>query len=169
MASLVLRGRQRTCLENIIRHLPGARERARAQAVLWVAQGQPVVEVAELLRVSRQTIHNWIERFQERDGALATRFLDAPRSGRPAAAKGQLPFLLARAFDQAPRDLGYHSSGWTAPLLVAYLEDQHGLPVSTSTVRRVLDELELRWKRPRHQRAERLETGRQSKGGSSVG
>jgi transposase len=163
MASLALHGRERACLTNIIKHTAGARERARAQAVLWVAQGQPIVEVAELLQVSRQTVHNWIERFQERDGEMAACFRDASRSGRPAAAKGQLPLLLARVFDQTPRDFGYHATGWTAPLLVAYLEDYHGLPVSTNTVHRVIAELGLRWKRPRHQWADRLATWRQSK------
>lgn len=169
MASLVLHGRERACLEHVIKHTPGARERARAQAVLWVAHGQAIGDVAELLQVSRQTIHNWIERFQEREGTLATCFLDAPRSGRPPAAAGRLPELLAQVFHQTPRDFGYQGTGWTAALLVAYLKDYQGLEVSTTTVHRVIADLGLRWKRARHRLTGRPATWRQSKGGSNAG
>ena len=33
-------------------------------ALLWIAEGADVAEVAELLQVSRQTIYNWLSRFQ---------------------------------------------------------------------------------------------------------
>ena len=35
----------------------------RVQAVLWVAQGDPSSEVAELTGVSGQTIYNWLQHF----------------------------------------------------------------------------------------------------------
>jgi transposase len=33
------------------------------QAVLWVAQGATVSEVAELTGVSEQTVYNWLQRY----------------------------------------------------------------------------------------------------------
>jgi DNA invertase Pin-like site-specific DNA recombinase len=33
------------------------------QAVLWVAQGDTVSEVAELTSVSEQTVYNWLQRY----------------------------------------------------------------------------------------------------------
>src|SRR5438874_9845281 len=56
----------------------------RVQAVLWVAQGDTISEVAELTGVSEQTVYNWLQRSLacHQVAALA----DAPRSGRPVTA-----------------------------------------------------------------------------------
>ena len=74
-------------LEEIVCHTPSAKERCRAQALLWLAEGSDVEEVAELLHVSRQTVYNWVSRFQERHGSgPRARLIDAPRPGRGSPA-----------------------------------------------------------------------------------
>ncbi len=66
MALLALSDRQRGELEDVVSHTPSAKERRRAQALLGIAAGSDVGEVAELLQVSRQTVYNWLSRFRER-------------------------------------------------------------------------------------------------------
>src|SRR5262245_15526129 len=169
MSLLWLSDRQRGELEELVSHTPLAKERCRAQALLWIAEGSDVGEVAELLKVSRPTIYNWISRFQQRaELDLRARLLDAPRLGRPRAASGTIDELVAAVIDGDPRQFGYHATVWTAPLLCGYLRDHHGIEVSDRTVRRAIDGLGSRWKRPRHELALRPETWRQSKGGSNV-
>jgi transposase len=166
MALLSLSDRQRGELEDLVAHTPLAKERCRAQALLWLAEGSDVGEVAELLHVSRQTVYNWARRFQERAGLdLRARLLDAPRAGRPRAARGTIDESVAAVIDGDPRRLGYQATVWTAPLLAGYLRDRHGIEVSDRTVRRAIDRLGIRWKRPRHELALRPKTWRQSKGG----
>jgi transposase len=166
MARLSLTHRQRGELEDIVSHTPWAKERCRAQALLWLDEGSDVAEVAELLDVSRQTIYNWLSRFRGRaDLDFRARLLDAPRRGRPRAADGTLDELIAAAIDGDPWTLGYHATVWTAPLLRQYLRDHHGIEVSDKTVSRAIDRLGLIWKRPRHELALRPKTWRQSKGG----
>jgi transposase len=168
MALLSLSDRHRAGLEDLLTHTPCAKERCRAQALLWLAEGADVEEVAELLHVSRQTIYNWVDRFRERSGPdLRARLLDAPRPGRPRTAAGALDELIAAVIESDPRSLGYRSTGWTAPLLGQYLWDQHGIEVCDRTVGRAIDRLGIRWKRPRHELGLRPETWRQSKGGSN--
>jgi transposase len=155
-------------LESLL-HLPSSREQRRAQALLWLAQGFPAEEVADLLDVSRRTVYNWATRFDQRDELdLFARLADAPRSGRPPTGQGIIDPLLAAVFDQDPRELGFHATVWTAPLLCQYLRQEHGIDVSRKTVGRAIDRLGLHWKRPRHQLALRPDTWRQSKGGSSA-
>lgn len=166
MALLVLGDRLRYELEEIVCHTPSARERCRAQALLWLAEGAGVEEIAEALGVSRQTVYNWVSRFQEReDLGSRARLLDAPRPGRPRLAGGLIDRLIASVIDGDPRPLGYHSTVWTAPLLSRYLCDYHEIEVSERTVGRAIDRLRIRWKRPRHELALRPPTWRQSKGG----
>jgi transposase len=166
MASTLLSDRLRGELENLVTHTPLARERSRAQALLWLADGESVEQVAELLQVSRQTVYNWTERFQQREGLdLRARLLDAPRSGRPPTAMGIIDPLIEAIIDQDPRELGYHPTVWTAGLLIHHLGRVHGIEVSRKSISAALARLGIRWKRPRHQLALRPETWRQSKGG----
>jgi transposase len=169
MAMLSLSDRQRGELEELVSHTPSAKERCRAQALLWITEGVDVAEVAELLQVSRQTVYNWLSRFQERAKLdLRARLLDAPRFGRPRAASGTIDERVAAVIDDDPRKFGYHATVWTAPLLSRYLHDHHGIEVSERTVGRAIDRLGIRWKRPRHELNLRPKTWRQSKGGSNA-
>ena len=166
MALISLHDRQRGELESLVLHTPLAKERCRAQTLLWLAEGADVAEVAELLHISRQTVYNWVSRFQQRAGLdLRGRLCDATRPGRPRAASGTIDELVATVIDGDPRQLGYHATAWTAPLLRCYLRDHQGIAVSDRTVSRAIDRLGIRWKRPRHELALRPETWRQSKGG----
>ena len=166
MAPVILSSRQRIELEDFMLHTPSAKERCRAQAVLWLAEGEAVEQVAELLHVSRQTVYNWTGRFEQRQGLdLRSRLADAPRPGRSPTALGVIDSLIAAVIDGDPRALGYHSTVWTAPLLCEYLKQVHGIAVSRKSVSSAIARLGIRWKRPRYQLARRPETWRQSKGG----
>ena len=166
MAPLSLTPGQRTELEYLATHNPAATERCRAQALLWLDEGDTPEQVAESLRVSRRTVYYWASWIHDRPGAdLKGRLADAPRSGRPRAGDGGVDSRIAEVIDSDPRVLGYHSTVWTAPLLVQDLRDHHDVEVSRKTVGRAIDRLGIRWKRPRHQLSLRPETWRQSKGG----
>jgi transposase len=170
MASVMLSTRQRTELETFMLHTPSAKERCRAQAVLWLDEGETADQVAELLHVSRQTVYNWAERYLQRQGLdISSRLADAPRPGRPPTALGIIDPLIAEVIDTDPRNLGYHSTVWTAPLLGEYLKQVHGIEVSRKSISLAIARLRFRWKRPRHHLAQRSETWRQAKGGSNAG
>jgi transposase len=170
MASVMLSTRQRIELETFMLHTPSAKERCRAQAVLWLDEGETADQVAELLHVSRQTVYNWAERYLQRQGLdIGSRLSDAPRPGRPPTALGIIDPLIAEVIDTDPRNLGYHSTVWTAPLLGEYLKQVHGIEVSRKSISLAIARLRFRWKRPRHHLAQRSETWRQAKGGSNAG
>jgi transposase len=166
MALPSLSPRQRLELEYLASHTPVAKERCRAQALLWVDEGETAEQVAEALRVSRRTVYYWVDRLGDRDGFdLRQRLADAPRAGRPRVGGDGVDPWIDEVIDTDPRALGYHQTVWTAPLLVRYLRDQHQVAVSRKTVSRAIARLDIRWKRPRHQLARRPATWRQSKGG----
>jgi transposase len=166
MARVSLSPRQRLALEYLASHNPVAEERCRAQALLWLDEGETAEQVAEALRVSRRTIYHWGDRLDDREGLdLNRRLADAPRPGRPRAGDGGVDAWIAAVIHTDPWALGSHQTVRTAPLLVRYLHDHHEVEVSRQTVGRALDRLGIRWKRPRHHLARRPDTGRQSRGG----
>ncbi len=166
MTPFALTDRQRAGLEAALAHTPAARPCRRAQALLWLAEGETVEAVAGALQVSRRTVYNWAARFRERAGRdLGAHLSDAPRSGRPRAGGGAVDALIAEVIGTDPRRLGYRATAWTAPLLSRYLREHHRIAVCDRTVGRAIARLGIRWKRPRHQLARRPDTWRQSKGG----
>lgn len=170
MSRQMLTERERTMLESLARRPRDATVLRHAQALLWRDEGESIAEVSERLGVSRRTICYWQAHFRERQTLdFPARLRDGQRSGRPRTVSGYLEPLLEVVLDQDPRELGYRSTVWTAPLLQQYLEDRHTLHVSRPSVSLALRRLRIRWKRPRHQLVLRAPTWRQAKGGSNAG
>ena len=169
MTLLTLNLQERKSLEDLATRTHRAYELRRAQALLWLDAGESARKVAARLRVSHQTIYNWVRRFQLRSThALPVRLMMDARTGRPRTAHGIIDPLLLAVIDRDPRELGYRSTVWTAPLLAYYLEKQHHIGVSRTSVSLAISRLGLRWKRPRHDLARRPTTWRQAKGGSNA-
>jgi transposase len=156
---------ERSELEIVLVTSSNAKECHRAQALLLIDEGTSVVEVAELLRVSRQTIYNWLARFEARRLLTIDRRLgDAPRSGRPATADEIIDELLDEILDTDPRVYGYRSTIWTADLFQQYLADYFEISVSRRSIHYSLERLRVIWKRPRYTLQRRAECWRQAKG-----
>lgn len=170
MIHLKLSRKERTELEWLIGHTRDARLLQRAQAVLWFVMDESVDAIALLLLVSRQSVYNWLERFQKRDSlSLAARLADAARSGCTRTAHGIIDPLIDAVIETDPRELGYRSTVWTAGLLQTYLSEEHQIAVSAKSISFAIARLQIRWKRPWHQLMLRAAFWRQAKGGSNAG
>jgi transposase len=169
MAVVKLKAREVIQLEELLRTATDSRHLTRAQALLWLDEGDGVEEIANRLQVTQQSVHNWIARFMARaEVEMAGRVADAPRSGRPRTAAGIIDPLIDEVIDTDPRALGYNSTIWTAALLQHYLATAWQRKVSTKSISRALTRLRISWKRPRHQLALRDPYWRQAKGGSNT-
>jgi transposase len=74
-------------LEHHYQHGTNHRERQRCQALLLSNKGHNIKMLSELFSVDRDTIHNWIKRWENSKSDASERLLslsDAPRSGRPS-------------------------------------------------------------------------------------
>src|SRR5215469_4678344 len=151
MSAFQLRPWECRQLVDLLDHPQDAKQLRRAQALVWLHEGQPVLRVAELLRVEPRTVYNWTYAFRQRtDLDPLARLLDAPRSGRPPTALGIIDPLIDAVIDDDPRDDGYHATVWTAPLPQRYVEEVHAIPTSRKSVSRSIARLAIRWKHPRH-------------------
>ena len=166
MALVKLNSKEIASLEILLTASKDVRQLKRAQAILWLSEGDRVETVAQRLRISRQTVYNWVARFQTRtDLRFELRVTDGLRSGRPRTALEIIDPLIDAVIDRDPRQLGYRSTVWTAPLLQHYLAKTQGIEVCDKSVRRAINRLQVVWKRPRHLLALRPQTWRQAKGG----
>jgi Homeodomain-like domain len=66
MGKIKLDEREVAQLEIVLKTTDDVRQLQRAQALLWLSEGDRVSEVAERLRVDRRTVYNWASRFEQR-------------------------------------------------------------------------------------------------------
>lgn len=134
----------------------------RVQAVLLVARGHAISEVATISGVSAQTIYNWLRLYldQHQVAALA----DAPRGGRPLVAECVSAARILRALRHSPLKLGYRTNVWTVATLAQHLSERYHCLITPRTLRRRLKEAGLVCKRPRYFYAEKDPHRAQKKG-----
>lgn len=147
-----------------------ASEVRRAQALVWLSAGHTYGQVACEMGVTRQTIYNWVRRYQERqERSVVERVQPGVQTGRPAKQLALAKGVIAKVWHHDPRRHGFRAAVWTVPMLRCQIHQRTGEWVSGRTVRRALRVLRYRYKRPRLVLARRQASWRQAKGGSSVG
>ncbi len=171
MASIQLASRAQRVLHQIARSGAKAREVRRAQALLWLNQGESVQKVAQRLGVSRRAVYNWVEQYYSLRGTKSVheRVQDRPHTGRPPKKLKAAVKVIEQLLQQDPRHYGYRSVVWTVPRLCQEVQKRTGMEeISHRTIRRALHRLRYRYKRPRYVLARRFPNWRQAKGGSNA-
>jgi transposase len=121
--------------------------RRRIRAIELLAEGRRSEAVAEALGCARSSVYAWARAWRER-GLSGLREGSRPRRRR--SLEGRAELLLEELLKEGdPQSRGYHSSGWTVPLLKSELA-KSGYVVSERTVRRTLKRVGFRWKRPKY-------------------
>ena len=148
MQTFRLNSRQRQHLRAQARTAKDGRHVRRAIALLELDQGRPVAQIAATLGVTRQTLYNWIARFEAEGGPAALQ--DRGGRGRPTVWTEAVRRFLEWSLRQRPEALGYASVDWTAELLQGHLAKWMSVTVSDTTLREQLHQLGYVWKRPRY-------------------
>ena len=154
-------------LARALQHATDIRAYRRIQAVLLVARGQSVPEVARIVGANADAVYDWVRRYRRTHHPET--LTDASRSGRPRTAVRITDARIAHEFRRDPLRLGYNATGWTVPLLAQHLGRTYDCPIGARTLRRRMQRLGLRWKRPRYVYADKDPNRAQKKGGSSAG
>ena len=102
-----------------------ARVYRRTLAVLELDRGRPAADIAAMLGVTRQSVHNWAATFA--GDADPAALADRHRSGRPPVLFEQTDCALRSLMPRSPQDLGYPDTGWTVPLLQREMEKDPGI------------------------------------------
>ena len=113
------------------------RTRDRLEMVRLSHSGRSVPQIACHLGISEKRVRHWIKTFlAEGFEALA----DRPPVGRPSRLTPALRDAVRQELEKGDRT-------WTAPQLAAWIEEQFGVRVSASHLRRFRRRWQLSWKR----------------------
>ncbi len=113
------------------------RVRQRAHCILLSVQGVTVPQLARMFNVSQQTVYNWLNAWEAR------RFpglYDAPGKGRLYKLTESQKVQVKQWVKQFPKNL--HT-------VIALVKEHFDIIVSKSTIKRVVKELKMRWRRIR--------------------
>lgn len=132
----------------------GMMEKRRLKAAGYFEQGKGASEVAQLLKVRRQSAHAWLRRWQE-GGVEALRSKGAAGPKRKLSAQQQAK--LEAAVLAGPQAHGYATAVWTLPRVAKLIEQQTGRRYHPGHVWRVLRALGFSCQQPTRRAIERDE------------
>ena len=103
---------------------------ARAQIVLWRAEGHSVPEIARMARTTSPTVYKWIARYEQYGiGGLS----DRVSTGRPPEVSAEnRARILALTRQSPPEKTGL--SHWSSREMARYLKGELGISVSHNFV-----------------------------------
>src|SRR5207237_5377112 len=123
----------------------------RTLAVLLIDRGRTATEVADILRVTRQSVHHWLDAYLRAGQPEA--LSDEERPGRPCLLGDDEAAFLRELLRCSPQQLGFPGATWTVPRLHEALRLGTGIWFADSTVRRALRRRDSARPRHRHQLA----------------
>src|SRR5690348_2242036 len=106
---------------------------ARAQIVLWRADGRSVADIVRMSGASKPTVYKWVDRY-ERFGVNG--LIDLPRSGRPPGVPDRVRSrIVALTRCTPPAETGL--SHWSSREMATYLKRAEGIAVSHNFIAQV--------------------------------
>lgn len=144
---------------------PHGRASRRMLALAAVLDGASRSDAARLAGMDRQSLRDWVHRFNE-EGIDGLR--DRPHTGRPPRlSEGQMAAFRALVL-RGPNIERDGVSAWTAKDLCRIVEDRYGQSYSENGMLKLLHGLDLSWQktRPAHPKADRRAQADFKKNGS---
>ncbi len=146
---LVLSGAQRAELDG---ELMGARQSGdlgrvnRVLSILALAEGMGVGEAAQALKVSREAVRGWLNRYL-REGASGLRAKKSP--GRPSKLTKSQRRKLCRLIDEGPAKAGLNGNCWRSPMIQSLIHEHFGVFYSARYISTLLKSMGYSYQKAR--------------------
>ena len=120
------------------RRAKDAAQARRLLAIAAVLDGDLREDAARIGGMDRQTLRDWVIRFNERGAAG---LINIPSPGAPAKLDAEHKAFLARLVEEGPIPAVHGVVRWRACDLIMLLHEEFGLSVSDDTIYRALKDL----------------------------
>lgn len=131
----------------------------RLTAAREYLEGLSPAEIEDKYGWDRQTVYNWLNRFEERGFEAA--LYDDSRPGRPSDLSDDQFEQFTAALHEPPEESGYDASAWSTALAQQYLIKTFDVAFSRRHVRRLMHKAGVSPKRPRPEPASADEAERE--------
>ena len=131
----------------------------RLTAAREYLEGLSPAEIEDKYGWDRQTVYNWLNRFEERGFEAA--LYDDSRPGRPSELSNDQFDQFAAVLHDPPEEAGYDAPAWSTALAQQYLIEAFDVAFSRRHVRRLMHKAGVSPKRPRPEPASADEAERE--------
>lgn len=143
---LCLTDAQREMIESVKRVTSSRVEATRCRILLLLAEKVSVSMITKMVECVRSTVYTTLYRFED-EGFDA--LCDKRLAPEPRKATSDVRATLLGYLDKAPGEYGWRRSTWTLELLARQLQEDTGVSISPSHLRKVLAQEKCRRGRPR--------------------
>jgi transposase len=145
------------------RAAPG-RQVERARSIWRAGQGETAPAIAAALRLTADTVRDWIKRFNAQGLAGLE---DQPRAGRPPTDTPEPGATVIATSLSDPQSLDLPFASWPLDRLVACLNEQKGIAIKRSRIDEILRKEGRRWRKHATWFGERVDPAFAKKRGGS--
>ncbi|MGK7926691.1 MAG: transposase [Spirulina sp.] len=131
----VLTLEQKERLQKALKTSDRADVRERILMLLLWNDGKTHAQIADFLGCSRRTVAYWCVRGNPED---LESFKDDKIKGNARKVTDEYLEKLLEIYPKSPQDLGYNFKRWTGEKLATHLEQETGILMSASQIRRIL-------------------------------
>lgn len=133
-------------LQKLVHHSQDKNHARRANALLLAYQGYSISEIARLLQSTRKSVRDWCRRYRQ----FGESGLVPEERGRPAeTVTDEVCTLLVTLIGEETKKYGYARTRWTSEMLAQQVKEKLNIDIHSSTVRRVLPKIGIKWNRAR--------------------
>ncbi len=141
---MVLSRPVRRRLKKVVQFNKDGNYRRRAKAILLLNEGYSRKQVSQLLSASRTSIRKWVQRFEQ---SAESALVPENRGRTPYSINEAICTRLLELVQKQPKEFGWFNSRWTSELLTRQVNEEFQTCIHSSTVRRLLPKLGIKWKR----------------------
>lgn len=131
-----LKPEQKEKLQKALKEEENAEIRERILILLLLNDGKTQAEIADFLGCGLKKVSYWCV---HGDPENLETLKDKRMKGNHVKATEEYIKLLLKIVEKEPKELGYEFGRWTAKRLATYLEQETGISLSSSQVRRILE------------------------------
>ncbi len=136
---------EQAAVERLAHSRPAPARQVERARILWRAgQGEMAPAIAAALRLTADTVRDWIKRFNAQGLAGLE---DQPRAGRPPTCTPEQGATVIATALSDPKRLDLPFASWTLDRLAACLNEQKGIAIKRSRIDEILLEEGLRWRK----------------------
>ena len=146
--TIITRTVDRAKLKARLLSLSNPRLRERIQSILWIEEGMDAVEVAEKIGRCRQSVADFVSKYNE--GGIDSLLRIGRGPGRQSKLKKFHRVKLLQWITQGSRKQGLSFSNWDCPRLAWQIKRKWNIILSDEQVRRILHQEKCSLMRPRH-------------------
>lgn len=127
-------------MRNVLNEVEDVQATKRIMVAIAYKQGVSQTGLVKWYGLSRKTVYNWLQRFEEKPACHAAQNKAHP--GRPPKLDREKQSKVAQLLYESLAKAGYNAENWSIPIVQRLLDEQFNVSYSRTSAYRLLSTIE---------------------------